>query len=314
MEGVGVALEEREVGVHPRPRVLGEGLGHEGGIDALLEGDLLDHRAEGHDVVRRRQGVGVAQVDLVLARRALVVAELHGDAHRLEHRDGRAAEVVAVAAGHVVEVAGLVDGLGPLAGEPALLEEEELDLGVGVEREALVGRLGERALEHVARVGHARGAVGQGEVAEHPGGAGVLAPPRQDLEGARVGLGEHVGLVDPGEALDDRPVEADALGEGPLELGRRDGDRLQGAEHVGEPEPDEPDVALFDGAEDELLLTVHGSNPAPPVSHAGNCDMPRTRRRAPGGPEALAVGCVQRVSASLAGLETSTVSDPSATL
>ena len=102
-------------------------------------------------------------------------------------------------------------------------------------------------------------AVGQGEVAEHPGGAGALAAPRQDLEGARVGLGEHVGLVDPREALDDRPVEADALGEGPLELGRGDRHRLQGAEHVGEPEPDEPDVALFDGAEDELLLTVHVS-------------------------------------------------------
>ena len=117
----------------------------------------------------------------------------------------------------------------------------------------------QRALQHVARVGHARGAVGQGEVAEHPGGAGALAAPRQHLEGAGVGLGEHVGLVDAGEPLDDRPVEADALGEGPLELGRRDGDRLQGAEHVGEPEPDEPDVALFDGAEDELLLTVHVS-------------------------------------------------------
>ena len=37
------------------------------------------------------------------------------------------------------------------------------------------------------------------------------------------------------------------------------GDRLQGAEHVGEPQPDEADVALFDGAQDELLLTVHVS-------------------------------------------------------
>ena len=42
-----------------------------------------------------RQRVGVAQVDLLLARRRLVVAELHRDAHRLEMRDGLAAEVVA---------------------------------------------------------------------------------------------------------------------------------------------------------------------------------------------------------------------------
>ncbi len=259
VEGVGVALEQRQVGVHARPGVLGERLGHERGEDALLEGHLLDDGPEGHDVVGGRERVGVAQVDLVLPGSALVVAELHRDAHRLEHGDGGPAEVVAVAVGHVVEVAGLVDGLGALAGGPALLEEEELDLGVGVEREALVRGLGQGPLQHVPGVGDARGAVGQGQVAEHPGGARALAAPRQHLEGGGVGLGQHVGLVDPGEALDDRAVEADALGEGALELGRGDRDGLQGAEHVGEPEPDEPDVALFDGAEDELLLTVHVS-------------------------------------------------------
>ena len=116
VEGVAVALEERQVGVHAGAGVLGERLGHEGGVDALLERDLLDDRAEGHDVVGGGQGVGVAQVDLVLARGALVVAELHRDAHRLEHGDRGAAEVVRGAVRHVVEVAGLVDGVGPLPG------------------------------------------------------------------------------------------------------------------------------------------------------------------------------------------------------
>ena len=207
---------------------------------------------------------------------------------------------MAVAVRHVVEVAGLVDRLGALAGHPALLEQEELDLGVRVEGEALVGGLGQRALQHVARVGHARGAVGQGEVAEHPGGAGALAAPGQHLERARVGLGEHVGLVDPGEALDDRAVEADALGEGPLELGRRDGHRLQGAEHVGEPEPDEPDVALFDRAEHELLLTVHGSILPHPCFPRVTATCPGHRRRAPGRSRGPRRAVVQRVSASLA--------------
>ena len=48
------------------------------------------------------------------------------------------------------------------------------------------------------------------------------------------------------------------FGEGTLELGRGDSHGLQRAEDVGEPEPDEPDVALLDGAEHELLLPVHG--------------------------------------------------------
>ena len=89
-----------------------------------------------------------------------------------------------------------------------------------------------------------------------PGG---VAAPGQDLEGRRVGLGQHVGLVDPGESLDGRAVEADALGEGTLELRRRDGHGLQRAEHVGEPQTDEADVALFDRAQHELFLTVHVS-------------------------------------------------------
>ena len=53
--------------------------------------------------------VGVAQVDLLLARAALVVAELHRDAHRLEHRDRLAAEVGAHRLRGVVEVAAAVD-------------------------------------------------------------------------------------------------------------------------------------------------------------------------------------------------------------
>ncbi len=115
VEGVGVALEERHVRVHAAAGVLGEDLGHEGRVDTLLERDLLDHRAEGHDVVRGGERVGVAQVDLVLPRCALVVAELHGDADRLEHRDRRPAEVVRLALGHVVEVAAVVDRLRPRA-------------------------------------------------------------------------------------------------------------------------------------------------------------------------------------------------------
>src|SRR5439155_24011878 len=42
-----------------------------------------------------------------------------------------------------------------------------------------------------------------------------------------------------------------------FELGRRDRERLQEPEHVGEPQPDEADVPLLDGAEDVLLVEHH---------------------------------------------------------
>ena len=69
-----------------------------------------------------------------------------------------------------------------------------------------------------------------------------------------------VGLRNPGKALDGRPVEADAFFEGALKLGRRDRDRLEETEHVGEPQPDESDVPLLQRAEHEFLLSIHTWN------------------------------------------------------
>ena len=195
VEGVDVALEERHVRVHAAAGLAAERLRHERRVDALLDRDLFDHGAERHDVVGRREGVGVAQVDLVLAGAALVVAELDRDAEVLEHPHRAPAEVVRRAAGDVVEVAGGVDRLGAVRAERRRLQQVELDLGVRVEREPGVRRLGERALEDVPRIGDRGLAVGRRDVAEHARGRVDLAPPRQGLERRRVGVGEQVGLV-----------------------------------------------------------------------------------------------------------------------
>ena len=87
----------------------------------------------------------------------------------------------------------------------------------------------------------------------------VALGPRQQLERAGVGPGEHVALLDAAEAVDGRTVELHALVEGVLELGRGDGERLQLAEHVGEPEPHEADPALLDRAQHVLHLSIHGA-------------------------------------------------------
>ena len=71
-----------------------------------------------------------------------------------------------------------------------------------------------------------------------------------------VGAGEHVALLHPAVAVDRRAVELHALLEGVLELRRRDGERLELAEHVAEPEPDQPDPALLDRAQHVVLLAL----------------------------------------------------------
>ena len=258
VERVLVALEQRHVRVHARAGMVGERLRHERRVDALLDRHLLHHQPERHDVVGGGERVGVAQVDLLLPGRPLVVAVLHRDAHRLQHRDRRPAEVMGDAVRSVVVVAAGIDRHRLLPRLGPLPEQEELDLRVRVEGEPELGGPGQVALEHPAGVGVGRRPVGQQDVAEHPGDPGVLAAPRQQLERGGVRAQDHVGLVDPGEPLDGRAVEADAVGERALEFGGRHRDRLQRAQHVGEPQPDKPDVTLLERAEHEFFLPIHG--------------------------------------------------------
>ncbi len=262
VERVVLALEQTHVGVHGRAGILGERLGHERRPRALAERDLLDHVAERHHVVGHRQRVGVAQVDLLLTRSALVMAELHRDAHLLQRVDGVAAEVGRRVVHGLVEVAAVVGGYRHRAVVRPGLEQEELDLRVHIAGEAEIAGLGQLPAQHVAAVGPRRRTVGHGDVAEHPGrvmlaGAGG---PRQHLEGGRVRPRDGVGFEDAREALDGGAVEADALLEGALEFGGSDRDRLEEAEHVGEPQPDESDVPFLQRAQHEFLLAVHDAS------------------------------------------------------
>jgi hypothetical protein len=63
----------------------GKGFRHERRVHALLDRDLFDDRAEGHDVVGRRQRIRIAKVDLVLAGARLVMTEFDRDAEVFEH-------------------------------------------------------------------------------------------------------------------------------------------------------------------------------------------------------------------------------------
>ena len=93
VERVHVALEERQVRVHPRPERAGDRLGHERRVHAVVLRDFLGDQPERHHVVGHRERVGVAEVDLVLARTVLVERVLDRDAHRLEAEHGLLAQL-----------------------------------------------------------------------------------------------------------------------------------------------------------------------------------------------------------------------------
>ena len=107
----------------------------------------------------------------------------------------------------------------------------------------------EVAAEDEARVTFEGGTVRVCDVAEHAGDAALGGAPGEDGEGRGVRHRHHVGLIDASEALDRGAVEADAFFEGLGQLLYGDGDALQGAEDVCEPEADEFDVMLAAGLE-----------------------------------------------------------------
>jgi hypothetical protein len=208
-----VVVEQGAVQVHTRAGCLLERLRHEGGVHAELVSDLLDREPEGRHGVGHRQGVGVAEVHLVLGRPHLVVGCLDGDPHLLDVLDRPPAEVAAHVERGQVEVGAVVERarLLPLAG---LGEEEELDFRADLEAVAQIRRLAEHTPQHVARVGRVGRAVGQPHVAEHARDHGVR-PPGKHLEARRVGMGDGIALAQAGTALERRARRAKPLPRAP---------------------------------------------------------------------------------------------------
>ena len=256
VEGVDVVLEERKMQVHARAVVLLEWFRHERRVDAVLEGDLFDRQARGHDGVGHRQRIGISGDDLMLAGCHFVMGVLDRDAHLLERIDRVSPVVLRHVERRQVEIAAVVEHfrLGP--GVP---EVEELELRGGVEVVPHLGGPAEVSLEDYPRIARKRLAIRGCDVAKHPGHL-LLRAPGKDAEGRGIGSGQHVGLLDAGVAVDGRPIEGHALLERHLQFCGADRDRLEEPLDVGEPEPDESDPTLLDGAHDIFGLLVHANS------------------------------------------------------
>ena len=186
---------------------------------------------------------------------------LHRHAHLLEREHRVAAHVARRVGRQQVEVTHGVERLGRvLVGEVI-----ELELGAHVHDVAGLFGLAEHAAQAVARISREGFAVRRAHVAEDAGNTVARGAPRQHLErrgSGKASMSASSGAVKPSMA---EPSNRCLL-EGDLEVLGADGKALQATEHVDEPQAHEADVALLDGAQDEIdvLALIHGCNPSQP--------------------------------------------------
>jgi truncated hemoglobin YjbI len=88
--------------------------------------------------------------------------------------------------------------------------------------------------DHIPRIALERRAVGTVHVADHAPHARRRLPPWKDLKRGEVRGQQHVGLLDPHEAFDARPVEHDVALQRLPELRRRNLDVLDDAQNIRE--------------------------------------------------------------------------------
>ncbi len=200
----------------------------------MRQGRVAHDETERRQVIGRRDGVSVLEIDLVLTRRHFVVRGLDFEAHGLEVVDDHPAGLFSEVDGCEVEVSGTVVGDGRRSPRLVALEQEELGLDPGVHHVPEVRGALRDTLQAQARITGERGVVRIVHVADQPGDARLRVSPRKHPEGPRVGFQQHVAFLDPHESLDRRPVEQDLAVEGLAELARRNLDILRVAQDVRE--------------------------------------------------------------------------------
>ena len=214
--------------------------------------DRLERRLEGDRVIGGPQRIGVLEVDLVLAGGHFVVCRLDPDPEFLERVHHLLADLGAEVLGEV-EVTGRIMRQ-RLHGAVLALQQEELELGAGVQGEAELLCPIELPTEDPARVTGERVAVGVIDITDDARAAGVellLAVwadsrlPWDRAEGRQVRDQEHVRLGDARKAFDARAVEPLAVLDRLLQLVHRNLDALHLSHDVGELEADEAQVAVL---------------------------------------------------------------------
>ena len=244
--------------MHPVAVMISQRARGEIGPKAVLRGDGAHHGAEHDRIVGGGQCVGVAEVDLVLARSALMVGALREDAHPLQRQANLTANVFALVLRGHVHVSRLIERF--LRGLALLVELEEVEFHFRAEAERIALRRGflRRRAQQRPAVPVKGCAVGADDVAEHVGHTAALGPPGQLLQRVGVGAQEEVGALVHIKAADGRGVERNAVFKGAGQLPGHDRHVALFTVNVAKGHADKFDVLLQNILHHFIRCVFHG--------------------------------------------------------
>ena len=232
-------------------------------VQPVPGGDGFDDGEEGNGVVRGGQGIGIAEIHLVLAGAFLVVRGFRLNAHPLQRQADLPADIFTSVLRRDIHIGGLI--IRNVRDLAVFVQPEQVEFQLGAEGEG-VARLrgvGNGLLENAPGIVGKGRAVRMGDGAEHPHHAPVLRPPWQQGNGGSVGMEKQVGIHLVAEARDGGSVDGNAVLEGAFQLVGHDGDILGSAEAVAERKADELHVLLLNELYDLLRRIFHTATNLP---------------------------------------------------
>ena len=98
------------------------------GMKVVIKRHLAGDKLEGGNAVSQDQSIVILQINLMLARRNLMVSPLHADSHLFECRDNLLASQFTAVSRREIEISDTVMGHGCRLAIAFALKEKELDL------------------------------------------------------------------------------------------------------------------------------------------------------------------------------------------
>ena len=263
MEEVFAVFRDRDREMQAAARGVLERFRQEGREQAARGRHGLYDPLEGHEVVRRFERLGGAEIDLVLAGALLMVRGFRLNVHLFERQADLTAHVFRLVERRYIEILAVIVRNGGWMAVFIQLEQVKLACRAHGQRVACAARTAVGLTQQMTAVALERRAVRIANVAVKAHYTALSRPPRQNGKRRRVGKQQQVGGVYVEKAAQRGGIEMNAVLKGAGQLGRLNGNVLLVSENITERQTDEFNVVLLNKLYDFAHGGIHTASLLP---------------------------------------------------